>query len=142
MATPSPITIVLVTPERVVLERDADLVVLTASDGEVGILPNHAPLVARLGAGELRISHRDGKTCLYVEGGFAQVRNNNVTILATVVREIADLKPEKLEAELAEVSAQVPPNPAANRDRTERLNRIRAALRLARRGKTTGHAHA
>lgn len=135
MSTTEPLRCVVVSPERVVLERDASMVVLPAFDGEAGILPNHAPMVARLGAGELKLTHKDGHQVLFLEGGFAQVRDNVVTVLATSVHEISDLKEDKLEAELAELTAQVATTIAARKDRSVKLDRVRTALRIARRPK-------
>jgi ATP synthase F1 epsilon subunit len=72
---------VIVTPERAVLDEKADFVVLPMIDGELGVLPTHAPLIGRLGKGELRITRGDAVTKWQVVGGFAQVRANVVTVL-------------------------------------------------------------
>lgn len=135
MAAEAPIKVTVVTPERAVLETDADSVVLPAADGETGILPRHAPLVVRLGAGELRIASRGVKTAYYVEGGFAQVRNNSVLVLATLVRPIDELKADELQTQLAEITSRTPASPAERRERTERISNLNVALRLARRSK-------
>src|SRR6185503_9528528 len=64
---------VVVTPERAVLDEPAEFVVLPMIDGELGVLPRHAPLVGRLGKGQLRITQPgDTKKILNIEGGFAQ----------------------------------------------------------------------
>lgn len=135
MSTTEPLHCLVVSPERVVLERDASMVVLPAYDGEAGILPHHAPMVARLGAGELRLTHKGGVETLFLDGGFAQVRDNVVTVLATNVHEIGDLKVETLEAQLAELTAQVATTTAARKDRAAKLERVHTALRIARRPK-------
>src|SRR5687767_13232534 len=72
---------VVVTPERAVLDQAADFVALPMYDGELGVLPGRAPLIGRLGFGELRVVV--GRTIhrYYVDGGFAQVRDNVVTVL-------------------------------------------------------------
>src|ERR1700752_4877290 len=71
----------IVTPERTVLDQAVDFVALPMADGELGVLPGRAPLIGRLGYGELRTVQ--GKTThrYYVEGGFAQVRGDVVTVL-------------------------------------------------------------
>jgi F-type H+-transporting ATPase subunit epsilon len=135
MAADAPIKVTVVTPERAVLETNADSVVLPAADGEVGVLPRHAPLVVRLGAGELRIVKKGVKTAYYVEGGFAQVRGDDVSVLATLVRPVDELKADELQSQLAEIVARTPATPAERRERTEKICNLNAALRLTRRSK-------
>src|SRR6476469_87520 len=65
---------VVVTPERALVDVPADFVALPLYDGEVGILPGRAPLVGRLGYGELRIKRGNQTERYYVDGGFVQVR--------------------------------------------------------------------
>ncbi len=74
---------VIVTPERAVLDQDADFVALPMADGELGVLPGRAPLLGRLGFGELRTVV--GRTIhrFYIDGGFAQIRGNIVTVLTS-----------------------------------------------------------
>ena len=76
---------VIVTPERAVLDEPADMVILPMIDGELGVQPRRAPLVGRLGNGELRIKNGADTKRLRIEGGFAQVRSDVVTVLTTRV---------------------------------------------------------
>jgi F-type H+-transporting ATPase subunit epsilon len=76
---------VVVTPEKAVLDEPADMVILPMIDGELGVQPRRAALVGRLGNGELRIKNGDQTKKLRVEGGFAQVRSDVVTVLTTRV---------------------------------------------------------
>lgn len=72
----------IVTPGKVVFKEDINEVIVPTTTGELTILPNHASLVTQVGSGELTIK-KDGKDFfLAVTGGFLQVNNNNVTILA------------------------------------------------------------
>jgi F-type H+-transporting ATPase subunit epsilon len=71
----------IVTPERQVVEAPADFVVLTAHDGQIGVLPEHSALLCKLGAGVLRIDNNHDKQYFFVGGGFAEVRDNRVTVL-------------------------------------------------------------
>src|SRR5581483_6445472 len=72
---------VVVTPERTLFDELVDFVALPLFDGELGVLPGRSPLIGRLGYGELR-TKADGNTRRYfVDGGFAQVRDDIVTIL-------------------------------------------------------------
>lgn len=74
---------VIVTPEKAILDERADFVVLPMVDGELGVLPQHAPLIGRLGKGELRITRGDAVQKWQVSGGFAQVRKDVVTVLTS-----------------------------------------------------------
>src|SRR5215468_3725556 len=74
---------VVVTPERAVVDEEADFVALPLYDGEIGILPGRAPLVGRLGYGELRIKKDTQTKRYFVDGGFVQVRANVVTVLTS-----------------------------------------------------------
>jgi len=71
----------VVTPEKPVFEGEADFVVVPAHDGEMGILPGHARLLASLGAGELRIKTATLVERFFVQGGFVQVSDDKVTVL-------------------------------------------------------------
>ena len=77
-----PLQLELVTAERVVLAEDADMVIAPAADGQVGILPHHAPLLTVLIPGELRVKRGAVEQSLAVTGGFMEVLNGRVTILA------------------------------------------------------------
>ncbi len=82
MATEKLLHCSVITPERKVLEAEATSVVIPAHDGEIGILFNRAPLLCELGRGSLRLdSPGEGVKRLRIEGGFAQVLVNEVTVL-------------------------------------------------------------
>ncbi len=72
----------VVTAEREVFSGEVDSVLAPGSDGELGILPRHAPLVAMLQAGELRYRRADEETNLAIGGGFLEVASNRVIVLA------------------------------------------------------------
>ncbi len=77
------LTVDIVTPERTVLSEEATSVVAPGSVGSFGVLPNHAPLLAELVPGELRLRRNGGEEIrLAVGGGFMQVFNNRITVLA------------------------------------------------------------
>src|SRR5881275_810762 len=81
VADQGPLQCVMVTPERAVLDEPVDFVALPMYDGELGVLPGRAPLIGRLGYGELRTRRGGAVRRYYVDGGFAQVRHNVVTVL-------------------------------------------------------------
>ena len=70
----------VISPEAVLFEGETDSVVAPAYDGEVGILTGHAPLMALLGNGELRLGAGGGRR-FKVSGGFMQVLNNEVRVV-------------------------------------------------------------
>ena len=72
----------VVTPEQEVWTGEATLVVATALDGEIGILPGHAPLLAALEVGRLSIDTGGGREEAAVDGGFLHVKDDRVDILA------------------------------------------------------------
>jgi len=77
-----PLTLEIVTPEARVYSDTVDTVVIPTTSGEVGILPGHIPLVTQVAHGELRVT-KDGKIQnLAVDGGFAQIQGDKVSILA------------------------------------------------------------
>jgi F-type H+-transporting ATPase subunit epsilon len=77
------LTVQIVTAEREVLaEDDVDMVVAPGSEGVVGILPRHAPLLTTLRPGPIRIKKGGNESALSVGGGFLQVNNDRVLVLA------------------------------------------------------------
>ena len=71
----------VISPERTLFEGEATQVVAPAYDGEVGILTGHAPMMALLGRGVLRVSEGGGERRFTVEGGFLQVVDNRVRVV-------------------------------------------------------------
>lgn len=125
-----PLRCVVVTPERALLDAQVDFVALPMYDGELGVLPGRAALIGRLGPGELRTRHGHETQRFFVDGGFAQVRNNVVTVLTPRA-----LKAEEINRALAEHALESAKT--AHGGTEERLKaemRARAQLRLVRQG--------
>ena len=76
----------VVTPERAVLEIDARSAVFPAWDGEIGILPRRSALLCRLGIGVLRVETGDETHRFFIDGGFAQMVDNKLTLLTEQAR--------------------------------------------------------
>lgn len=76
----------VVTPERAVLECDATSAIFPAHDGEIGILPQRAPLLCRLGTGVLRVKTEGEDREFYIDGGFGQMVDNRLTLLTEQAR--------------------------------------------------------
>src|SRR5262245_8372617 len=72
---------IVVTPETTALDTQANFVALPLFDGEAGVAPGRAPLIGRLGYGELRVRSGEKTERFYVDGGFVQVVDNVVSVL-------------------------------------------------------------
>lgn len=117
----------IVTPERVVLEQDAASVVVPGSEGSLGILANHAPLMAELTVGEVQIRDADGlQTRLAISGGFMEVASNTVRILADTAE-----KPEEIDIHRAEEAVARAKERLASADTGIDLARAEIALKRA-----------
>lgn len=125
----------VITPERAMLEAEATFVAFPAHDGEVGILPHRAPLLFKMGAGELRVESPQGNQILFVDGGFAQMVENRLTLLTEVAKRIEEIKPADVERQLAE-GHQMPMKTEAEFKARQRVLRSAQAQReiLARHG--------
>lgn len=78
-----PLTIQIVTPEReVVVADDVTFVLAHGIEGDVGILPGHAPMLIALGLGPIKIERGERTERMLVDGGFLQVKDDNVIVLA------------------------------------------------------------
>lgn len=89
----------IVTAERVVYKGDASMVIIPGSAGDLGILPNHAPLLTTLKVGELRIKHEDAKEeSIFIAGGFAEVLPGKITILADTAQRSVELDEKEANA--------------------------------------------
>jgi F-type H+-transporting ATPase subunit epsilon len=127
-----PLHCVVVTPERALVDATADFVVLPMYDGELGVLPGRAPLIGRLGYGELRIRHGQETQRFFVDGGFAQVRANTVTVLTSRALKAEEIN--KADAERALHDTQPAATPEAREARYKGQERARAQLRVAGHG--------
>ena len=122
-----PILLEIVTPERLVFSEEVDAVTLPGSEGELGVLPHHAPLVSTLGIGELRIRRGAEEELFAIAGGFLQVRPDKVVVMA----ETADMSSE-IDIETArEARREAERALAEGFDEPADLARARASLQRA-----------
>ncbi|MEM7050946.1 MAG: ATP synthase F1 subunit epsilon [Acidobacteriota bacterium] len=120
----------VVTPEGAALEVEATAAIFPAHDGEVGILPNHAPLLSMVGIGLLRVTTAGGGSeRLYVDGGFAQVGDNKLVLLTEQARALDELDPAEA-AKLAAEHGGLTVGDEAVRLRDEAAQRARVQKRL------------
>jgi F-type H+-transporting ATPase subunit epsilon len=136
-----PLLLEIVTPERLAYSDTVDAVVLPGSEGELGILPHHAPLVSMLGVGELRIRKGGTEESFAIVGGFLQVRPDKVVVMAETADMASEIDLEKAqearkEAEraLEDVSGEPADLARARAQLQQALLRIRVAERRYREG--------
>ena len=120
----------VVTPEGVVAETEARFVVLPAHDGEIGVLHDRAPLFCKLDVGRLRIETTDEKSVFFVDGGFAEMVNNQLTILTEDARRPDELDREAAEKGLSEAKSMSVTDETSFLARQRALKRARVQLRL------------
>lgn len=88
---PSKLHCIVVTPERALVDQESDSLVIPLFDGEMGVLPNRAALVSKLGFGCLRIRNGSTDSIFFIEGGTVQVSKNIVTLLTPRATDLATL---------------------------------------------------
>jgi F-type H+-transporting ATPase subunit epsilon len=127
---------IVVTPEKTALEQDASFVVVPLYDGEFGVGKGHSPTIGRLGFGELRITAISGQVNrYYVDGGFAQIADDVVTLLTGRITPAAELNEQVAKSQLDE-AMQRPVNTdelLMLRDRA--VEQARSQIRIASRAK-------
>lgn len=92
-----PLLLEIVTPERLAYSDTVDSVQLPGAEGEMGVLPNHAPLLATLGVGELVIRKGGEEELFAIAGGFVQVRPDKVVVMAETADMASEIDLEKAE---------------------------------------------
>lgn len=97
--------VTVVTAEREVFSGEADVVIVPGAEGELAILPSHTPLVTMMDPGELWIQDGDQEDALALSGGFMEVRNNQISILADTAERAEEI--DEARAEAARERAQV-----------------------------------
>jgi F-type H+-transporting ATPase subunit epsilon len=101
-----PVALEIVSPEKLLLARAVDMVVLPASEGDMGVLAGHAPMIVMLRGGTISLYEGNNVTDrLYVAGGFAEVTPERCTILATEVVPVAEVSRATGEKRMADAEA-------------------------------------
>nr|YP_010716129.1 ATP synthase CF1 epsilon subunit [Crepidomanes latealatum]WDE75864.1 ATP synthase CF1 epsilon subunit [Crepidomanes latealatum] len=86
-------------PNRIVWNSEVREIILSTNSGQVGILPNHAPLLTALDMGVLRVRSSDGQwSTMALMGGFAMVDNNQITILVNEAERATEIDPEEAQS--------------------------------------------
>ena len=129
-----PLRLVLVTPETTLLDETVEGLRFPLYDGQIGILPGRAPLVGRLGYGELRIKTSTGTQSYFVDGGFVQVKHEVVSLLTDRAQPAKMLDPKQAENELQVALQRRPTTDVEFVEKEKELIRARRKLALARLG--------
>ena len=122
----APMRLEIITAERRVYSDDVDLVIAPGLEGQLGILPHHAPLMSSLQPGELIIRKDGEETYLAVSGGFLEVLDNQVTVLADAAERSDEIDEERAQAAMERASEGM-----AGRGAEIELEQVAIAMRRA-----------
>src|SRR4051794_26322344 len=102
-----PVALEVVSPEKLLLSKPVDMVVIPAAEGDLGVLPEHAPMIVMLRGGTIAI-HQGGQVTdrLYVAGGFAEITPERCTVLANEAIPVAQVSRQEGERRLTEAEAE------------------------------------
>ncbi|WP_428245579.1 F0F1 ATP synthase subunit epsilon [Ferrovibrio sp.] len=124
----------LVSPEKLLLSIEAEMVTVPGEDGDMGILPGHSPVISSLRLGVIDVTKAGGgEERIFVAGGFAEMSNNKLTVLAEEAVPVNDLKRDKIEAKLKDARedlADAKEDHARNRAQAE-IDKLSAMLEAA-----------
>ena len=126
----------IVSPDRLLLSKPVDMVVIPAAEGELGVLPLHSPMIVMLRGGTIRTYENEKvSSTLYVAGGFAEITPERCTVLANEAIPVSDVSRAEGERRLAEAEAEF--NAADKMDMTaldaaqDRMQSARAMIEAA-----------
>lgn len=124
-----PIRCEIVSQDRSIFEGEADVVILPGSEGEMGILPNHAPLLTTLNFGIIRVRNQGAEEVFTVAGGVAEVQPDIVTVLADRAENVTEIDIARAEAARARAEKILSEGPPPD---TDAYLRMEAALRRSK----------
>jgi len=136
---PRTLLVEIVTPEHIVYTNEVEMVVVPTIDGEIGVLPLHAPLVGALKPGEVRIKFGDTIEWFAVSGGYIQVHEDKVIILADDAIVASQIDVERARQAKALAEARIAELPHGTRD--EGYDDLERELRWAEVRIAVGTAH-
>ncbi|MSO37312.1 MAG: ATP synthase F1 subunit epsilon [Acidimicrobiia bacterium] len=126
-----PFAVQFVSPEKVLFEAEAEMVVCRTTDGEIAFLPGHVPFVGALGIAKVRVLVADSNEVVAaVHGGFVEVANDRVTVLSDIA-ELSDQIDTKRAGRAKEAAAQKLANDPTDADASDALARAELRLEVA-----------
>jgi F-type H+-transporting ATPase subunit epsilon len=132
MASDKNLRLVLVTPETTLLDKHVEYLKFPLFDGQMGVLPGRAPLVGRLGSGELQIREGGTNHSYFVDGGFVQVKGSVVSVLTNRAQLTSTLNAKTTEDELQAAQRLAAKTDDEFAAKFTQLQRARRKLALAR----------
>lgn len=122
----------VVSPSRTVFEGDAVYVQIPTYDGLIGVLPGHAALISVLGYGMMKVRKEEKKEDSFlIAGGFLEIVNNRVTVLANSVEHIEEINIKQAQKDFENALDMITHNEDEAKERQEKLALARARLRNA-----------
>lgn len=137
MSTQS-LRLVVVTPETTLLDEPVEALRFPLADGSIGILPGRAPLVGRLGVGELLITAKGHEQRFFIEGGFVQVKAGVVSILTERAVKPEQINAQQVQQHLAQLAPKVTHTDAEYAQKQREQERDRKMLEMVHAG-GSGH---
>ena len=134
----------IVTAERVVYSDEVEVVVAPGIEGELGILPHHAPLLTVLQPGELRVVKDGQEEIMAVSGGFLEVLGNTVTVLADTAEQADEINEERAQEAVRQAQERLASHPS-DLDLEQAIRALRRAqvrVNVARRRRPRGMGEA
>ncbi len=132
MASAKELRLIVVTPETTVFDDSVQSLCFPLYDGQIGILPERAPMIGRLGYGELKATGTDGERSYFVDGGFVQVKGTIVTILTNQTIIATEIDRQEADERLIAASARVPTTETEFSEKERDQERARRMLAMAR----------
>jgi F-type H+-transporting ATPase subunit epsilon len=132
---------VVVTPESTAVDTPCEFVAVPLFDGEAGIAPGRAPLIGRLGYGELRVRNGGQTSRYYVDGGFVQVADNIVSVLTNKAVLSSAINATAAQEQLSAALATHAAGPAEMATRDRQVAQARGQLRIAGQSGATHGGH-
>ena len=93
-----PIRCEIVSQDRMVWEGEADIVILPGTEGEMGVLPNHAPLLSTLNIGILTVRSRENEEHFTIAGGIVEIQPDIITVMADAAENVEEIDVSRAEA--------------------------------------------
>jgi F-type H+-transporting ATPase subunit epsilon len=116
----------VISPEKILYTGEGTSLNIPGKDGYFGVFPEHASLVAELGIGILKITNGNSTESIVIEGGFAQVKSNSISILTNGGESKSTIKLEEVEKKLASISESTFPNKELE------IQKLKARIQLAK----------
>nr|YP_009397651.1 ATP synthase CF1 subunit epsilon [Dipterosiphonia australica]ARW66837.1 ATP synthase CF1 subunit epsilon [Dipterosiphonia australica] len=116
----------VIAPDKVVWDAEAEEIILPSSTGQLGILTGHIPLLTALDIGVMRVRINKEWKPIILLGGFAEVNNNNITILVNGAEEISEIDLEEAKSDLEEATNAVE-EAESNKEKIEATQVLRKA---------------